>query len=76
MKVVYIADCRTFFFLVLYFIIAKLSLNFNYNLVESWDGYILNFPSNPATTTHLEKYGMTSASTANFDYNYNFNYNF
>ena len=43
------------------------------NLVESWDGYILNFPSNPATTTHLEKYGMTSASTANFDYNFNYN---
>ena len=31
------------------YVIAKLSFNFNYNLVESWDGYILNFPSDPAT---------------------------
>ena len=52
--------------------IAKLSFNFNYNLVESWDGYILNFPSHPAT--HPEKYGMTSASTANFDYIFNYNF--
>ena len=36
------------------FVFAKLSFNFNYNLVESWDGYILNFPSHPPT--HLEKY--------------------
>ena len=55
-------------------LIAKLSFNFNYNLVESWDGYILNFPSHPAThqPTHPEKYGMTSA--ANFDYNFNYNF--
>ena len=44
----------------------------NYNLVESWDGYILNFPSHPPT--YPEKYGMTSASTANFDYNFNYNF--
>ena len=58
-------------------IIDKLSFNFNYNLVESWDVYILNFPSQPAThhsPTHPEKYGMTSASTANFDYNFNYNF--
>ena len=48
--------------------IAKLSFNFNYNLVESWDGYILNFPSHP------EKYGITSASTANFDNNFIYNF--
>ena len=29
--------------------VAKLSFNFNYNLNESWDGYILDFPSRPAT---------------------------
>ena len=52
------------------FLIAKLSFNFNYNLVESWDGYILNFPSHPPTQP--EKYGMTSSSTANFEYNFNF----
>ena len=28
---------------------AKLIFNFNFNLVERWDGYILNFPSHPAT---------------------------
>ena len=58
-------------------IIAKLSFNFNYNLIESWDGYVLNFPSHPPTThppTQPEKYGMTSASTANFDYNFNYNF--
>ena len=59
---------------------AKLSFNFNYNLVESesWDGYILNFPTHhPGTyppTTYPEKYGMTSASTANFVYNFNYNF--
>ena len=52
--------------------IAKLSFNFNYNLVESWDGYILNFPSQPPT--HPDKNGMTSASTANFDNSFNFNF--
>ena len=35
-------------------IIAKLSFNFNYNLVESWDGYILNFPSHPPTWRSTE----------------------
>ena len=59
-------------------IFAKFSFNFNYNLVESWDGYILNFPSHPPPTnpppTNPEKYGMTFASTANFDYNFNFNF--
>ena len=34
--------------------IAKLSFNFNYNLVESLDGYILNFPSHPATNPPWE----------------------
>ena len=29
------------------FVVAKLSFNFNYNLVESWDDYIINFPSHP-----------------------------
>ena len=52
--------------------IDKLSFNFNYNLVESWDVYILNFPSHPPT--HPEKYRITSASTANFDYNFNYNF--
>ena len=33
---------------------AKLSFNFNYNLVEIWDGYILNFPSHPATRRSTE----------------------
>ena len=47
--------------------VAKLSFNFNYNLIESWDGYILNF-------THLDKYGMTSASTATFYYNFKYNF--
>ena len=28
---------------------AKLILNFNFNLVERWDGYILNYSSHPAT---------------------------
>ena len=59
-------------------VFAKLSFNFNYNLVEIWDGYILNFPTHhPGTyppTTYLEKYGMTSASTANFVYNFNYNF--
>ena len=27
--------------------IAKLSYNFNFNLVESWDGYILIFSNRP-----------------------------
>ena len=30
-------------------VIAKLRFNFNFNLVESWDGYILNFPIHPPT---------------------------
>ena len=29
--------------------IAKLSFNFNFNLVERWDGYIINFPIHPPT---------------------------
>ena len=55
-------------------VFAKLSFDFNYNLVESWDGYVLNFPNTQPPTTHPEKYGMTSASTANFDNNFNNNF--
>ena len=60
--------------------IAKLSFNFNDNLVESRDGYILNFPSHPPTT-HPEKYGMTSGMkhitpTLTPSFLYNINYNF
>ena len=54
--------------------IAKLSFNFNYNFVESWDGYVLNFPTTQPLTTHPEKYGITSASTAYFYYNFNYNF--
>ena len=32
------------------------------------------FLRHPNPPTHPEKYGMTSASTANFDYNFNYNF--
>ena len=37
---------------------AKLSFNFNFNLVESWDSFILNFSnhSTPPHPTHPKKY--------------------
>ena len=36
---------------------AKLILNFNFNLVERWDGYILIWSDQPAG--HLRSIGMT-----------------
>ena len=39
-------------------LIAKLSYNFNFNLVESWDGYILIWSTRPPPPP--EKYGNTS----------------
>ena len=44
-------------------VFAKLSFNFNYNLVES---YILNFPSHPS--------GEVRNAAANFDNNFNYNF--
>ena len=37
---------------------AKLSFNFNHNLVESWDGYILNFPSHPPPIQRSTKWPL------------------
>ena len=45
--------------------IAKLSFNFNSNLVESWDGYIFNIPGHPPT-------GEVRNDLWNKAYNFNF----
>ena len=52
---------------------AQLKLQFNYNFDLSWDVYILNLHRHQPPT-HPEKYGITSASTANFDYIFNYNF--
>ena len=59
---------------LLYFAIccfAKLSSNFNSTTTSTWVE-MATFSTSPATQP--EKYGMTSASTANFDNNFNFNF--
>ena len=47
-------------------IFAKLSFNFNFNLVESWDGYILIWSNHPPPSPP-EKFGKARTETTELD---------
>ena len=48
---------------VFFIIIAKLSFNFNFNLVESWDGYILSWSTTTTPTGKVREHLYTEART-------------
>ena len=61
--------------LALFTCIAQLSSNFKSTTTSTWvEMAIFSTSPAPHPPTQPEKYGMTSASTANFDYNFSYNF--
>ena len=55
-------------FLDTIYVIAKLSFNFNLNLVESWDSLIFDLSNHPTPPNHPKKYkgpNLTQLGKAN-----------